>query len=462
LNLLENVDYDPEVISIKTNENMVRFNTIRGSENGGLVVRAGDDNRIEGNFIFDTATGIRINGENTTVINNYIEAAEKGIRFQYQPTNAIVAHNTIINSTDVGITSDVDPGFPWSANLYNNIVQSNQGRLFDASLGLGEVSWANTIVKIGGTASVGTLPSTGIIQTDPKLLQSDDIYRLDSGSPAVNAGITVNGVIEDMDGQPRDGQVDIGADELSATAIANKPLTSADVGPFWLTGEAGKKMRVRARKTSLGSDGNDWLNATAGRGNHQLYGRAGHDEILVGKQNRAYGEAGNDILDAKFGSGDNLLYGGQGNDEIIVKQKDRAYAGSGDDVLDAQFSRGDNLLNGGAGNDECFLGSGDRLIGGRGRDRFFAYTGGNNTMTGGAGADEFWLANGQLPDAPNTITDFQLGIDVLGISGLGVTFADLRLSQQGANTVVATDNNQLTILQGVQSNTLHKSNFRFM
>jgi Ca2+-binding RTX toxin-like protein len=460
LNLLENVDYDPEVISVKTNENIIRFNTIRGSENGGLVVRAGDDNRVEGNFIINAATGIRINGENTTVINNYIEAAEKGIRFQYQPTNAIVAHNTMINSTDVAITSDVDPGFPWSANLYNNIVQSEQGRLFDGSLSLGEVGWSNTIVKSGGTASVGTLPSTGIIPTDPKLLKSDDIYRLDPSSPAVNAGIVVNGVIEDMDGQPRDRQVDIGADELSATAIANKPLTPADVGPLWLTGEAGKKVRVKDRKNSFGSDSNDLFNATTRRGNHQIYGRAGHDEIIVGQQNRAYGEAGNDILDAKFGKGDNVLYGGQGNDEIIVKHKDRAYAGGGDDVLDAQFSRGDNLLKGGAGNDECFLGSGDRLIGGGGRDRFFAYTGGNNTMTGGAGADEFWLANAQLPDVPNTITDFQLGIDVLGISGLGVTFADLRLSQQGANTIVAIDNNQLAILQGVQANTLDKSSVR--
>jgi hypothetical protein len=36
-NLLENVDYDPEVISVKTNENLIRFNTIRGSKNGGLV-----------------------------------------------------------------------------------------------------------------------------------------------------------------------------------------------------------------------------------------------------------------------------------------------------------------------------------------------------------------------------------------------------------------------------------------
>ena len=92
-----------------------------------------------------------------------------------------------------------------------------------------------------------------------------------------------------------------------------------------------------------------------------------------------------------------------------MRNHDRAYGGDGDDLFNAQYSIGGNYIHGGNGNDEFLLGRGDRVLGGRGRDRFFVYSGGNNTISGGEGADEFWLANGDIPDSPNTITDFQVG-----------------------------------------------------
>jgi hypothetical protein len=38
-------------------------------------------------------------------------------------------------------------------------------------------------------------------------------------------------VTDDMDGQPRSGSRDIGADEFSGATILRRPLTTADVGP---------------------------------------------------------------------------------------------------------------------------------------------------------------------------------------------------------------------------------------
>jgi hypothetical protein len=35
-----------------------------------------------------------------------------------------------------------------------------------------------------------------------------------------------------MDGQPRTGTPDVGADELSTAPIKHRPLTAADVGPM--------------------------------------------------------------------------------------------------------------------------------------------------------------------------------------------------------------------------------------
>ncbi|WP_406051262.1 hypothetical protein [Kribbella sp. NBC_00889] len=36
---------------------------------------------------------------------------------------------------------------------------------------------------------------------------------------------------KDLDGQPRTGTADVGADEYSKASAINRPLTPADVGP---------------------------------------------------------------------------------------------------------------------------------------------------------------------------------------------------------------------------------------
>jgi Ca2+-binding RTX toxin-like protein len=318
-NLLENVDYDPEAISVKTSENRIRFNTLRGSENGGLVVRSGDDNLVEGNFIFDTNDGIRVNGSNNQILNNYIEGSETGIRIRPRDpsTNITIANNTIVNTTDVGINASAEPGIPWSANIYNNTWQSDSGTLLDSSLSLSEVNWANNIVSLQGTAKVGTLPPTGVIQTDPRLVESGGIFRLAPNSPAVNAGISVDGVTFDIDRQPRDAQVDIGADELSGASIDNKPLNPTDVGSFWTDGKKGQKLSANTGETLFGSNDNDSLDASDGGGNNRLFGGNGNDEVILGSNDRGFGGSGNDFFEAKYGSG-NLLFGDSGNDQITV------------------------------------------------------------------------------------------------------------------------------------------------
>jgi hypothetical protein len=39
--------------------------------------------------------------------------------------------------------------------------------------------------------------------------------------------------LPDMDGQERDVEPDIGADEFSLAPIVHKPLSARDVGPAW-------------------------------------------------------------------------------------------------------------------------------------------------------------------------------------------------------------------------------------
>ena len=141
------------------------------------------------------------------------------------------------------------------------------------------------------------------------------------------------------------------------------------------------------------------------------------------------------------------VYGADGNDELFATSGDRLFGDAGNDLLDASSNGSYNLLDGGAGNDKLLAGGDGELNGGAGDDILRIRQGGNNLLRGGEGTDQFWLANGSvadtvveerrladlglplLTDTRNTIVDFELGVDRLGIGGLpGVdSFADLKL-----------------------------------
>jgi hypothetical protein len=179
----------------------------------------------------------------------------------------------------------------------------------------------------------------------------------------------------------------------------------------------------------------------------------GHEIIFTGK--------GDDIVDTSTGTGGNRIYGGTDNDELLASQKDRLFGGEGDDILDASVGAGGNRLYGGAGQDDFFAGSNDRLVGGEGSDRVFILNGGYNLITGGADADQFWIANAQLPASANTITDFTIDEDVLGIGGIDsiTEFADLTLTQEGSDTIISSSHNELVRLVGISKSELTADQF---
>jgi hypothetical protein len=123
-----------------------------------------------------------------------------------------------------------------------------------------------------------------------------------------------------------------------------------------------------------------------------------------------------------------------------------------------------NLVSGtagGAGNDTLFLGTNGRALGGGGNDKLFVGTGGGNILSGGAGADQFWIANAEIPNAANTIVDFQIGTDVIGIQGaksLGIGATSLKLTQVGADTSIDFGGQTLAVLTGIQASSLTPGN----
>jgi serralysin len=196
-------------------------------------------------------------------------------------------------------------------------------------------------------------------------------------------------------------------------------------------------------------------------------GTSGADTLVAGNtpgfdgiRNVIFTGAGKDEVDtaaAGVKATGNRVDTGSGNDIIYIADADRVFGSAGDDVLDATDAK-DYRASGGAGNDTFYLGTNGRALGGDGNDKFYATTGGGNLLSGGAGVDQFWIADGEAPSAANTILDFQIGTDVIGINGIGATAANVVLAQVGADTTIAFGGQTLATLKGIQASSLTPSN----
>jgi uncharacterized protein YjiK/2',3'-cyclic-nucleotide 2'-phosphodiesterase (5'-nucleotidase family)/phosphodiesterase/alkaline phosphatase D-like protein len=199
----------------------------------------------------------------------------------------------------------------------------------------------------------------------------------------------------------------------------------------------------------------------------QVTGSTSADNLIAGvtpgyspSNNTVFAGAGNDKVDnTTIGNlaSNNRVDLGSGNDLIDIANADLVFGSVGDDVLDATDAK-DYRASGGAGNDTFYLGTNGRALGGDGNDKFFASIGGGNLLSGGAGVDQFWITNGDIPTAANTILDFQIGTDVIGIQGIGAKANDIVLAQVGADTSISLGGQTLAVLKGIQANSLTPGN----
>ncbi|MBD0841491.1 polysaccharide lyase 6 family protein [Streptomyces sp. TRM68416] len=260
-NLFEDCDADPEIVSIKSDDNIVRHNTVRHSF-GSVTARRGDRNSYYGNFFFGDGKagsgGIRLYGDDQRVYNNYFEgltgtgfnaALQLGggdIGYDADPTDkdawskhwpvrrARIVHNTFVdNVSNFEIASDYTrynyP--PVDSLIADNIVVGSQGELFKEALVPVNQTYAGNIAHPTGTAVVGvSAPPSAIRVADPRLTNASGLYRLGDGSPAIDAASRRYPYVHaDMDGQARP-RPDVGADERSGAPVRRRPLDAADVG----------------------------------------------------------------------------------------------------------------------------------------------------------------------------------------------------------------------------------------
>ena len=268
-----------EIVSLKSNHNIVRYNTVIASK-GGLVGRRGKYNTFEGNFIFgkgeEGTSGIRVAGPYQRVINNYVsDVTEDGLRLiagEYyeksltgnfaskkknlpkylQVQNCYFAQNTFINCGENGINIGYNyknqwPGlqmvlFPENNQFVNNLVYNCKGNavnieVVDTTAPLNVFQFKPNFFEgnlaFGSQVCNTSLPA-GIIKSDPKMkLGTDGLYRLMAKSPAINSG-AVSEVKDDFMGIIRDSKKDIGAEEFGGATPTRHPLTPGEVGPDWM------------------------------------------------------------------------------------------------------------------------------------------------------------------------------------------------------------------------------------
>ncbi|MFV0467721.1 MAG: chondroitinase-B domain-containing protein [Dysgonomonas sp.] len=281
-NLFENCDGDPEIISVKSCDNLIKGNTLRGCL-GTVSLRQGFRNTVEGNYFFgDGKTvdgngcgGVRVYGKDHKVINNYFEGltgekwdaactitngdatnSSNSWSAHFVPENIVFAFNTYINNKsdiEIGFTNSGSYGkSPVNNRISNNIFVQNTAPIVQVhtASSLSGVAFSNNIMYPTNTATIGiSLSESEVKQIDPQLEKTDcvtpdgncnyklptAVYKLTAGSPAIDAAIgDANLVSADFEGQFRGDARDIGADEYNSdeSSIINGVLSSEHVGPY--------------------------------------------------------------------------------------------------------------------------------------------------------------------------------------------------------------------------------------
>ncbi|MEC0089679.1 chondroitinase-B domain-containing protein [Paenibacillus macquariensis] len=287
-NLFDGLQGEDEVISVKTSDNIIRYNTIRNSY-GGIVSRHGNRNEFYGNYIIGDGkqaglSGFRIYGNDHKIFNNYMEGlTDKVIRLDggthdggpeggtnptvrwggnneqsavlnslpaeertellrghWRQYNVQIYHNTIVNvgNNTPTFTLGGKTYQPVGTKIYNNLIFSHAGTVFNETDAVVKAPLNERPVYKGnmveGIAPISNNPiiNGAIPKQELRLVRSTDgLIRLSIYSPAIDAAVSPYFALEDIDGQMRYAP-DVGADEYMFNGPKmNQPLTPADVGP---------------------------------------------------------------------------------------------------------------------------------------------------------------------------------------------------------------------------------------
>jgi poly(beta-D-mannuronate) lyase len=203
-NLFEHCDGDPEIVSIKSSNNTIRFNTFRNNA-GALVFRHGHASEASDNFFFNNEGGVRIYGDDHRIVNNYFEAnygtgtrttivvgggsAQDDAALASDGYDAservLVEHNTLVNNAShvqIGGSSSDSVGAS-DCTIADNILVGDTGTFARSVREFSSFTWRDN--TLSGAAAPGEFPSGSYVRVDaPSLITTDSALTVDDVGPA--------------------------------------------------------------------------------------------------------------------------------------------------------------------------------------------------------------------------------------------------------------------------------------
>ncbi len=257
-NLFESCDGDPEIISIKSCKDTVRYNTFIESQ-GTVCLRQGNGSVVDGNFFFGhgkTGTGgVRVYGRDHTIVNNYFEnltgytwdaavtltngdVSSGAENAHWQIQNAKILMNTFVNNK-----STIEIGYPRADNtwkkvpvnllFYGNLIFNGDNPAITYLSTPQNIVWQKNIAYDPDETYLGIdAEDNEVWVVNPLLQESDGLFQPSAASPAL-AYLDSLPWTTDLMGLTRSLPGDCGAVEHDGTGnIFNIPLTENAVGPY--------------------------------------------------------------------------------------------------------------------------------------------------------------------------------------------------------------------------------------
>ena len=259
-NLYDRCDGEIEIISSKSCDNIYRDNTFLNCS-GMLTLRHGNRATVDGNFFIGGhkkgSGGIRVIGEDHVITNNYFEEINNGAFWitagipdsplvgYFRAQRCLIAFNTIVDSKGPYIQLDAGMGtsnrslMPLNITFANNLFSLAKGSELLQGKEDPTYKWAGNIVSGGAS-----MPEhVGIKPADVSLTRGESGLLRPANDSALHGAAEGEfpKIKTDIDGQPRDGKLDVGCDQISTAPIMNHPLTAAEVGPTWMSVEQREK-----------------------------------------------------------------------------------------------------------------------------------------------------------------------------------------------------------------------------
>ena len=221
--------------STAVNHNTLRYNKIHDNSQNATYPN-------DRNHSIPGMAWILASGEGNEAYANVIYNQPQGFLVGHGAKNALVYNNIVHSNSDIGIWVHGSWGGSTSASIFNNTVYNNgefgilvedqaRNTLLKNNISFKNGSDNSRNIRVVAGQSPGTVKSNNLI-ADPKFINvSDHNFKLQSESPAINAGIIIPEVNIDFFGVQRgqDSGYDIGAIEWEQGIDTTPPSTPVSV-----------------------------------------------------------------------------------------------------------------------------------------------------------------------------------------------------------------------------------------